>query len=450
MKVQVRNHYDGTTRTVEGTPQAVEFELLRSFPFLRSEDPEDQGDVRALVEHLNTVQALDAEVLEQGPVAKAESPASNLRREGERHVLLSMLGHNSKVVGAFDAAKFLCGGAPRTLEQVRRALHQADGDADEAALLAYGLEVTPGTLRALRSVRDLSEVRKAEAEPARADTVEAGHPDADSTADAVRRAFSDRFVVPVELGGKHSAGSLLARDQDTGDSWLLKPGSGGQTPAAGASEDPSTQSRREAAFWHVADAWGLGAYLPRSDLVVVDGREYAAIHLLPWAYRNMDKLKEEDPGAPRAALHRYLKEGVLHRWALLDFVLGNPDRHAQNLMVRDGDVRLIDHGSAMAGEHFDPARDRNSFVPFYLRAWAPGRFSALDERDKLRCMPRVDRQSEEELRRWLDGLHAEDLDRVLLRYGVDPLPARERLAKVKAAAASEPVDLALNKLWVET
>lgn len=230
----------------------------------------------------------------------------------------------------------------------------------------------------------------------------------------------------------------------------MRNGNSDPGPQAGVREERASQSRREAAFYHVAEAWGLGHCMPEAQLLLIEGKEYAAIKLLPWSYETMDKVKEKDPGLPRSVLLPYLRSGALHRWAVLDYVLGNPDRHANNLMVRDGDVKLIDHGSAMAGADFDPAHDQNSFVPFYLRAWATSKFNAMDDEGKLKVMPRLVRQTEDGLRHWLDSLQAQDLDRILYRYGVNPEPAKARLARLKTMATSEPADLAVNKAWATT
>lgn len=446
MLVIVHNLYTGTKKTVEGTPHEVQLELLRSFPFLNSENPEHH-DIANLVDHLNTEQALEAEVVDhdEKPLLKAEN--GNLSGD-EDEVVASMLGYNHKLFSALEAVKFLAGGAPADGQKVRQALWEADGDPEEAALLAYGMEVSAANLSALRGVQGLS---KAESQdPVKADTIQPGSVDADQTAIEVDQAFRDNFVLPVKLGGKHSKGSLLARDQASNNTWLLKPGSGGQTPAAGASQDPSTQSRREAAFYQMADAWHLAEFFPRADLLLIDGKEYAALHLLPWVYKGMDKLKAKDVQAARAILSDYLKRGILHRWAVLDFVLGNPDRHAGNLMVHDGDVKLIDHGSAFAGTGFDPAHDQYSFTPYYLRAWADGKFSKMDAASKLKVMPRLDRQTEENLKGWIEGLKGVDLDKILGRYGIDPEPSKFRLAQVQAQAAGMPADEAINKLWVDT
>lgn len=365
-----------------------------------------------------------------------------------------MLGYDHNLMSTFEAAKFLIKGNQPSLEQVRKALWQADGDVEEAALIAYGLEVTEGNLRALRGIRDLREHKKSTDEPLTAQSIEPGVGEASQTAEAIKRAFADRFVFPVKLGGKHSGGSMLARDNHSGEVFLLKPGSGGISPAAGDQEESASQSRREAGFFHMADAWGLGNCLPETDLVIVDGKEYAAIKLLPWKYKTLDKLKKTDPTLPTKMLLPYLQRGLLHKWAVLDFVLGNPDRHANNLMADatgdtpEADVKLIDHGSAMAGEDFDPANDQNSFVPFYLRAWATGKFNQMTTEQKLKAMPRVDDYTASELHEWVASLDSHELEVRLGRYGIDPAPASARLARMKAMVAEEPVDLAINKLWI--
>jgi hypothetical protein len=447
MQVNIYNHYSKIKKTLSGPPAQIEFELKRLYPWLHKAP--GGKDVRSLVDWLNQGQAYEAEVVDQeSPEPIVKSEPRNL--DSENDVVLAMLGHNQNLHDALDAAQFLSGPQPPAIDRVRRALWEADGDVEEAALLAYGLEASEANLKALRGVQSVRRLHKGQLEPAQASSVEAGHPDADQTADEVRRAFQDEFVMPVELGGRHSQGSLLARDQDSGNVWLLKPGAGGPGPAAGAREEQASQSRREAAFFHLAEEWHLGQFLPHSDLLIIDGREYAAIRLLPWSYKTMDKIKRQDPQRVRNVLHDYQNRGLLHQWAVLDFVLGNPDRHAQNLMVKDEDVKLIDHGSAMAGEAFDPAHDRNSFTPFYLRAWASGKFSVMDAQAKLKTMPRLGRDAEQRVRAWFDGLHGEDLDKVLLRYGVNPAPARERLAKLKAMSVSMPIDEAINKVWVET
>ena len=449
MRVFVHDLYGGTSKEVDGSPEAVEQELIRCYPWLHRPDPADRGGVAGIVELLNAEQGFEAEVDDGGESGPPPQGLAKSDRD-DLGVVQAMLGHRPAWEASLEAASFLSGRQPA---ETRRALLEADGDRDRASLASVGLEPSPANLEALRAVREATASRSAttgDPEPPR--QVEPGHPDARDAADAVRRAFQDRFVMPVHLPGRHSKGTLLARDEETGDTYLLKPGSGGQSPAAGDREDPADQSRREVAFWHVADAWQMGSSYPRADLLLVDGRDVAAIKLLPWDYRGLDEVEEESPAAGRRVLAPYLASGALHRWAVLDAVLGNPDGHAGNLMVRarDGDVKLIDHGSSFAGRGFDPAHDQDSFTPYYLRAWAPAGFRDLPEEEQLRSMPRSPRSVEEDLRGWLGGLRGEDLDRVLLRYGVDPAPCRERLAKLEVLAAQYPVDEAVNRFWVET
>jgi len=162
----------------------------------------------------------------------------------------------------------------------------------------------------------------------------------------------------------------------------------------------------------------------------------------------MDKIKKQEPARIKEVLDRYCNIGLLHRWGALDAILGQTDRHAGNMMEHDGDVKLIDQGSSFAGEGFNPGRDKNTFTPFYLRYAAPGRFSTMDAVTKDRYMPHLGRESDEDLKRWLENLHAEDLDRVLLRYGVNPQPPKERLAKLKVMMTQMPAHEAVNRFWM--
>lgn len=387
-------------------------------------------------------------VLPEAPLAKAMP--RNFQQD--QPVIDAMLGYHHSFQANLDAARFLAGGGLAPQHKVRSALWENDGAHEVAALRAHGIDPTPENTKALRAIRKMANTKRGaqNPEPVEPMAVAPGNPNAAEAAEEVTRSFNDRFVVPVALGGKHSKGTLLARDHDTGHVWMLKPGSGGQTPAAGAAEDAASQSRREAAYYHLADAWGMEDYYPEAQLLLINGKEYAAMRLLPWTFHTMDKLKDEDPGVARRILEKYLKTGVLHRWAILDFVLGNPDRHAGNLMVKGDVVKLIDHGSAMSGEGFDPAHDHYSFTPYYLRAWTDGRFAALAPWAKLKAMPRVGREVAATLGQWLEQLNPQDLDRVLSAYGVNPQPAKERLAKLKAMAAEHPADEAINRAWVET
>jgi hypothetical protein len=378
-----------------------------------------------------------------------KSEGSNLL-EGSSHVIEAMLGFYPHLRSSFDAAKFLVSGKDLHLNDIRRALWEQDGDTDKAALFAYGLDPEEKNLKALNAVRKMSSVKKSEYEDVNA-KVEALVPEAEQAAEQIQLAFKSHFVFPVELGGIHSKGSLLARNESTGDMWLLKPAAGGPSPAAGSQEQIATQPRREAAFWHVANKWGLGADIPQTDLVAVNGKEFAALKLLPWSYTTLKEKQDKDPNQPRKVFHNPLRGTLVHQWAALDYILGNPDRHAANMMVNDeGKIALIDHGSAFAGESFSPGYDRSSFVPFYLRAWAPKEFNRMSAKEKLRALPRIGDKAAKQLREWAEGLNEDTLHYVLHTYGVEAKSAMFRLGRLKIALKQEPADLAINRLWVET
>jgi hypothetical protein len=453
MRVTIIDLYTETAQTFIGSAAHIYSEIVEAMPWLEDCEPEHRGDLEALVEHINAQQAFGAELSDDGLV-KYENGDNNLLSEDAEpasSVALDMIGFNPVVHPAFAAAKFLSGRPEVGFADIRQALYDHE-DYIDAAIAAYKLEPTPesrSAIKAVMSIGDFSKANLQEKLPAGRD-IEPGTPDAQTAAEAVRRAFRLQQVKVAHLDGKHSRGSLIARDGDQDKTYLLKPGSSGPGPAAGVAEDPATQSRRETAFWHIAEDWGLGESVPRCDLVIIDGREYAAIEMLPFSWKGLQKKLDLDPGIARQAFATYRDRGLIHKWAVLDFVCGNPDRHGDNLMISsDGRLLgLIDHGSAFAGAGFDPAHDRNSFVPFYLRAWAGEKFNQLPTDQKLERMPQVGNQLRDELRDWLNGIHAEHLQGLLTRFGIDPAPALDRLAKLKVLASQMPVDQAIDRLWV--
>jgi len=383
----------------------------------------------------------------------AKSIDENAKALAQHPVVSTQLGFDETNNPAFKAAKFLAMGQDLTDEDQRQALYHEDGDMERAALLAYGLPCTDDNLAALRAVMDVRDVKKSALDGSVpvANAVTA-HPEGKDVGDAIERAVKDNFVFPVALGGKHSVGSMLAYDDETHTTWLLKSGSGGAGGAAGSKQDPSNPNAREAAFYYVAKEWGIEKWFPRAELLLLDGQPFAALALLPLNYKTLDKREHDDHGISRRILHPMLHDGTLHQWAVIDYVLGNPDRHGQNVMVNPKhDVRLIDHGSAFAGYLFDPAHDQNSFVPYYLRAWhLEGSFNQLPADQKLKGLPRVHEEVAVKLTAWIDSIKADKLTEICKRYGINPEPTLTRLGKLQVAVASEPADLAINKLWVTT
>lgn len=367
-------------------------------------------------------------------------------------VVSDQLGFNPSQHPAFRAAKFLSCSPTVSPEQERLALYREDGDVERAALLAYALPATEDNLQALRAIMEMGDYSKSEIQPAQAQEVVAAHPEGEDVAEMVRRAFKDSFVFPVALGGKHSKGSLLAYDNETRTTWLLKSGSGGAGGAAGSVQDPSNPNAREAAWYHIAKQWGIDHWFPRAEELVIDGRLFAALTLLATTFSTLDREEKKEPGTSRRVLLQLMHDGVLHQWATMDYVCGNPDRHGQNVMVDPkGNVKLIDHGSAFAGPAFDPAHDQNSFVPYYLRAWAlDDNFAQMSTQDKLKILPRVSEAVARRLSKWIADIQPETLEMICSRYGIDPKSTLDRLARLKAEIVTLPADLAVNQLWSTT
>lgn len=447
MRVYVTNHQTDKTWMFEGTPQHIEEQLYFEFPWLRF-PVEDRGDLQGVLEQLDSTAAYEVET--EDPVQSMEKAEGDHKIDQANAAV--QLGFEPAREPAFRAAKFLSGGKQITPDEERAALYQEDGNIERAAMYAYGIDPSEANVKALHAVMVMGDFEKAEPMALHADSVVAAHPEGEDVAEAIRNAFGDSFVFKVAMGGKHSSGSMLAYDNKTKSAWLLKSGSGGAGAAAGSQQDPSDPNAREAAFYHIAKEWGVWGSFPRAEQVIIDGKSYSALALLPSSYETLDKKDRDEPGTARKVLAPYLHDGDLHKWAVLDYVLGNPDRHGQNVMVDGDDVRLIDHGSAFAGPAFDPANDKKSFVPYYLRAWAPQgqSYNQLPVEDKLKWLPRVPESVEKHLRAWLGSLTPGVLEAICSRYGIDAQFDLARLAKLKEAAAAAPVDAAVNALWVTT
>jgi len=276
---------------------------------------------------------------------------------------------------------------------------------------------------------------------------------------AIRSAFDANKVHYVHLGGKHSNGSMVAFDPSTKIRYLLKPGFGESSPAAGIRETPYTQSQRETAFYHASVSMDLGNYLPECQMLLFDGKEVACIKMLPDYFVNYVDFTTEDQFLGREVLENYLVSGTLHKWAVMDYVLGNVDRHSSNLMVgrpkgnsSDGNkgvtVRLIDHGSTLAGLGFDPANDPSSYLPYYLRMWSSiSKFQRLIPKDRFHQMPTTSLEGEKILRNWFKDLDLVKLAWVLESYGINPQPMIARATQIHLNMANGRLDEAINKLW---
>lgn len=360
------------------------------------------------------------------------------------------LGHNTVLSQYIEAAKFLTG-KEVPIETIRNFLWESDGDYKEAVFKAFEI-YDEKDKKAFDSILEIKDLSKSEEAVMKGAKVIALSDTANEIAQEIQKTFNDGKVREVKLGGKHSSGSMISEDEN-GNTWLLKPGSGKNSPAKGVNEESASQSKREAAFSAVARAWGLGGYTPRTELLSIDGKEYAAIEMLPIFWQNLSRASKIDPNLSRRALEPYLRKGSVHQWAVLDYVLGNPDRHGNNMMVGPADegnpLALIDHGSSWAGHSFDPGSDHNSFVPFYLRAWAPEKgFNGMDFEEKIKYIPMLSGQNELHLINWIMSLNPDTIANIAFKFGINPEASIDRLNKLKATVDQEGGSKALAELWL--
>lgn len=351
---------------------------------------------------------------------------------------------------AYKAAQFLAGAKEAPHETARHGLLMADGDYYRGAALSYGLPDDKESVKAIRSVIALTELNKKEDGPLPEGKEIYSLLEKDAPlAEKAKYAFANGSLKLANLGGKHSKGSILMRDNE-GYVWLLKPGSGRNSPAEGVQEEGASQTRREAAFYDVAKELGLDRYVPYTGTVSIDAHEYAMMKLLPLDWTNLQEKYINEPNKAHQVLLPYIKTGVATKWGVLDGITGNPDRHGQNIMVSSDDmeVALIDHGSAFAGPSFSPAKDHNSFIPYYLRTGAGPSFRSLPMERKLYSMPHVGKEINDELKLWLNDINVDKLKYVLQVYGIDPLPALQRLARIRHSAQTTTVANAVNLFWL--
>jgi hypothetical protein len=375
-------------------------------------------------------------------------------RDRDTGTVEDMVGSEVKFELLIEAAKFVSGRSEVPVDRIRNAFVQFEGDLEAGALWAVGLKDTPQNRDALKAVAKMADFTKFESGVESPKSILPSDDCSRDTADEVKNAFNNGSVKSIKLNGKHSKGALIARDPRTMHVWLLKPGSGAISPAAGVSEESASQSAREAAFSHVARDWKLGNITVKAEMLKVDGSEWAALAMLPYNYQNADKWKTADYGFLIRTMEKYRMEGFLHKAAVLDYILGNPDRHAQNVMVsKEGQMVLIDHGSAFAGDSFNPDADTKSFVPFYLR-YNTREFNKMDYGQKLNIMPRLPMVLWDDFKKWFSQIDPDKLRHTLEVFGINPLPSMNRYNVIKQTIQAEspefPVDVRINRLWLST
>lgn len=386
-------------------------------------------------------------------IAIGEQLIKQIPGHQEYNVLQDLAGSSLVDAKVIKAAEFLSG-KKCDMMKFRHAFWQTE-DQYTAGLMSVDMEPTEDNKKALKSIADLQEVNKGENHvDAGIKEVKAVFKEDQHIAEALQRGVDSQSVTIPELEGKHVGGIRTIQDPNSKEVFLLKPGSGSVSPAAGVSNQPASPSQREACFYEVAKLVGLEDRFVETHLMNVDGKYVAAMHMLPHNWTNLEKLKFQSKSMPGSVLEKYRVTGELHTWGILDYILGNPDRHGQNLMVgpeeENHPIQLIDHGSALAGDGFDPAHDEDSFIPYYFRAWNQRTFRNTDSPEqRLKLMPKTSDTGRAHIQEFILKLNPAELEGVLAKYNVDPAACLKRLEHVKHLLSNGiALDEGVNKLWV--
>src|SRR5690606_23121871 len=120
-------------------------------------------------------------------------------------------------------------------------------------------------------------------------------------------------------------------------------------------KDPNfTTAHREALYHLLADKFfKLGDYVPRTTVFKHPFTEQA--------HSAMEYVKGAKKYRTPSQLEAIKNPEDLHKLAIMDFILGNNDRHQGNIIfTKDGDIRLIDHGMT-----FDYGKAFSAEIPVY-------------------------------------------------------------------------------------
>lgn len=384
-------------------------QLLARFPWVRDARPATLEDG---LRHLAaTAPALLVDVPE--PTEKAEQPPAPPDPPPRLH-------------SPWDAVRWMAGSPePPAPHVLRDALVRSDGDAVDGALRAYGFEPTNDLRAAVaawhRAAPQLRDERAAELPLAPPEL--AGDPE---VVEIFRAAWAAGRVWP------RPDGELRVQQVDGGGVWRFLPDREVATGAAAA------------AFSEVAKAWGIGT-VPQCHVLTVGDRRGCFQPVPSREAWTLDQLAARSTGLPRAALLPSLRLGELHRWAVLDYVCGNPDRVGSEVAASwDGSLALLAPARSAFGPTFGGP---GTFVPAYVRCWAPAPWSELSEEERWSRWPAV--PDGQRLGGWLLGLTPDPVLAACAARGVSAGPAVGRLQRLQAACRLDGADVATRRAWLE-
>ena len=356
-----------------------------------------------------------------------------------------------------EAARFISGKNDPDPEKLMMGQVIHEDDPVAAILFAFGIDRTVYNHKALQVMAELLQNDKlvAKSDDCLSDAADTkfevvpGHYTAHDAAEAISRANNAKMMFKIQLGGKYSGETKVAKDPQNGMLWLIKPGTSKISPAAGVDEERASQAQREAAFYAIANEVGLGMAIPKTFLININEIPTAVMPFLPPDFKPLSVYKKKDPNMVIESFEKYRKTGLLHMWGILEWILGSADSHSNNiLMAPDGSVALLDHGSTFAGDSFNPAVDDSSFIPYYLRFRVEKGFKKLDFEDRLLKIAHVDGRIDDMLKNWINRIDENKIANIIQSFGIDPNPSIKRLHDLKmheGGSLSEYV----NKLWTQ-
>lgn len=268
----------------------------------------------------------------------------------------------------------------------------------------------------------------------------------------INEAISSGQLHDISNVGKFTHSSFIAGFTPE-NSWLIKVEPFGERPGI-ESVSRGLQTAKETAFYYIANRiFNLGMYTPHAILGEVIQTEdkktpAVAIRMYPQTYVSAVDMDMEKPKSVQGILEKYRRSGDLHKLAIMLYVLGDADSHGNNVLTDGSSIKLIDHGSSFGDMQFDPAHEKNVFVPYIMRAW--GFKDSMSPDDKYMAMPKIDSEEvEQKVRHWLMSLSKYDMIDLMKKFFLDPQPAVERLEKLQNLAKTMTVDAAINLLWTK-
>lgn len=350
-----------------------------------------------------------------------------------------LLNNDPLVEAAFKAAKFFAGGA-EPVATAREVLRIYEGDIVSAAMLAYELPMTEAMTDSINALLPLfldpdNSLEKSEIQGVCKAVLPHNSEDVNFLNDAI--GMGD--VYKVKTNGRSLDGYIV---KTKNGQWFLKP----NPPHATAHmfDNDSTPSGREEAFFEICLRWDSHHFIPAAMWITFNDEEMSAIRLLPNTFFTLDELRRKGESVRVFnAINKYNNNGLLLRWAVLDYLLGNIDRHGNNIMVGDLDtLTLIDHGLCFAVKDFNP-HNKNVFTPYYLRYAALDGFPSMPPADRYAKFPRPHISVIRGVDDWVKGLDLDEL-KVLQQYGIDAHYFELRLTDLQAQ--NSPTDFVL-KWW---